>query len=199
MRKLLLAGACALALTGCASKGVSLITTRDVGQITYVSVALNKLAGPACPDAPAAVANEVRGIRAGELVAVAEDAYGFEYKAQIDQLKAAVLEFQAAIGRGVGKDTLEQWAAPAQLEAIKLLIEIIEEEHTYFFGAPSAISAARELVNKAGALTTRLARVKAVVLEACESRGHPVAATYFDDVQPDPLPEIAPVKTLPAS
>ncbi len=175
-----------LAVSACAGKNVSLVTTRDPGQVTYVTLAIDKLAGPACPDAPADVANMVRGERATALLAVARDFYGAKYPGAIGELEKAVLKFQDAIARGVSKDTLEAWAGPAQLQVINLLAEIIEEEHSYFFGAPSPLSAVRELRNKAIPLATRLSEVKATVLEGCESRGYPVAPEFFADVDAPP-------------
>lgn len=171
-----------LLLTACAGKNVSLVTTREPGQITYVTVAIDKLAGPACPDAPAGVANEVRGIRAMSLLDTARAFYGAKYPGEIKLLEDAVAQFLDAIERGVSKDTLEAWAGPAQLQAVNLVAEIIEEEHSFFFGAPNPISAVRELKAKALPLATRLAITKATVLEACESRGHPIRPDFFADV-----------------
>lgn len=175
-----------LGLSACAGKNVSLVTTRSPGQVTYVTLAIDKLAGPACPDAPADVANVVRGERATALLAVARDFYGAKYPGEMSELEKAVVKFQDAIARGVSRDTLEAWAGPAQLQVVNLLAEIIEEEHSYFFGMPSPISAVRELKAKAIPLATRLAEVKATVLEGCESRGYPVTPEFFADVERTP-------------
>lgn len=180
-------------LSACGGR-VGLITTRDPGQITYVTVAIDKLAGPTCsPNAPAEVANEVRGIRAQGLYEIGQAFYGAEFPGEISELGKALEKFYAAIGRGVSKDTLEAWAAPAQLQALNLITRIIEVKHSYFFGAPSAISAVNALREKAIPLTTRLSEVKATVLEACETRGFPVPLEYFSDVEDQPTgPPAAP-------